>query len=66
MLEPAEQPTIDEILSDYGIADLLGEREYANLMAELENRDNVMRTDAAKHEAKKIFMAALDKIIKEV
>jgi hypothetical protein len=66
MLDAADQPTIDEILTDYGIADLLGEREYANLMAALENRDNIMRTDAAKYEAKKIFMAALDKIIKEV
>jgi hypothetical protein len=66
MPDPAEQPTINEILKDFGLHDILDPDDYADLLAALESRDNIMRTDAAEYTAKKALMAALDKIIKEV
>lgn len=66
MEDAAEQPTINDILKDFSIDAFLDMYEYAELLTALEHRDNVMRTDAAKHLAKKSLMKALDKIIEEV
>jgi hypothetical protein len=36
------------------------------MLTELQNRDNIMRTDAAEYVARKKVIAALNKIIEEV
>lgn len=66
MNDPADQPTIDQLLRDFGIDDFFSPKEYSELLASLEQRDNIMRTDAAKYESRKATMAALKKIIEEV
>jgi hypothetical protein len=45
-LAPEDQPTINEILVDFGISYILGPIEYDQLLAQLEERDNVLRADA--------------------
>jgi hypothetical protein len=61
----ADQPTIEEILEAYDIQDYLPGSQYVSLLAELQNRDNVMRTDAAKIEARKLLTKGLDTIINQ-
>ena len=60
-----DQPTIEEILIDYGIADMLYPDTFANLLVALQERDNVMRTDAVEHQIKKMTTKGLDTIIKQ-
>lgn len=66
MEDPADQPTIDQLLRDFGVNDFFSPEEYSELLTALEHRDNILRTDAAKYEARKKIIAALNKIIEEV
>lgn len=64
-MEACDQPTIESILDNYGLSDILGHNDYGNLLSALQDRDIVMRTDAAKYEAQKMFRKGLDSIIEQ-
>lgn len=61
-MDPEDVPTIGQILANYGIAEILGPVSYSLLRAELEERDNIMQTDALNYKIRK----ALDIIIAQV
>lgn len=61
-MEAADQPTINEVLKDYGIDAYLDPTEYAELLDTLQNRDAVMRVDAEVRGAARV-QVKLDKIL---
>lgn len=72
-MNPEDVPTINQILKDYGLNDILDPESYADLLAELQNRDNVLLSDAAENASKKTrdkiakdYVKAMNKIIEEV
>ncbi len=44
-MDPADIPTIRQILDDHDVAFYLGNIEFELLLTELENRENIMITD---------------------
>jgi hypothetical protein len=47
-MDPADVPTIEQILDDFGIPDILGPNSYGQLLAELQQRESTMVEDLAK------------------
>lgn len=60
-MEPADAPTIEQILDNYGVCDMLDPNLYSQLLSELENRDNIMRTDAINYHISK----GLDRVVQQ-
>lgn len=46
-MDACDQPTIEEILLDYGVNEYLHPVSYQELLSALQDRDIVMRSDAA-------------------
>ena len=61
MTDPADIPTIREILEDYGVDDFLSSELYAELKARLEARENAMVSDLGP----RLWAKHLDRIITE-
>ena len=51
---PEDVPTINAILVDYGINNLLDPADFADLLAELQNREEILRNDAVDHAKYKV------------
>ncbi len=45
-MQPEDIPTIDEILTDFGVDDMLGPGSYARLVDALAEREQGLRQDA--------------------
>lgn len=50
--DPADQPTIAQLLDDYDIVEYIGAQRHADLLAALEARDWILRDDAAEYALK--------------
>ncbi len=61
MDDAADMPTIEEILDSYGVSDYLDSEQYAQMLAELRHRDNVLRTDSLKY----VIDKAMKKIVEQ-
>jgi len=57
-MDAADQPTIKQLLDDFDLEGFLGIQEYNELLAALEQRDNIMRTDAVRNELRGIVELA--------
>ncbi len=60
-MNPADVPTIQEILEDKGIDGFLPAREFAELVDALRERENIMVVDIGP----RIWIKHLDKIIEQ-
>jgi hypothetical protein len=54
--------TIETILTDYGLDDMLDSEQYQELLSRLQTRENIMVTDQA---PRFIYRDGLDRIIKQ-
>lgn len=61
-MNPEDVPTIETILTDYGVNDMLDSGKFADLLAELQNRELTMVTDIG---PKFIYAKGLDNIINQ-
>jgi SOS response regulatory protein OraA/RecX len=48
MYDPADQPTIEQLLTDFDVHEYLEPSAFARLLQELESRDRVLQDDAVK------------------
>lgn len=62
-MSPEDIPTVEQILTDYGVDDLLDSSDFAKLLAELQNRESVMVTEIGPLIA---YRDGLDNIINQV
>jgi hypothetical protein len=61
MIDPADVPTINAILTAYGVDNLLDPAEYALMLQELQDRETIMINDLGP----RIWAKNLDRIIKQ-
>lgn len=62
-MDASQIDTIRQILSNYGVDDMLTVGEFEDLASELETRENYMVTDIG---SRFMFKDGLDRIIREV
>lgn len=54
MYDPADQPTIEQILNFHDVVDYLQPEQFAALLQELELRESILRDDAVKQALRKL------------
>jgi hypothetical protein len=52
--DPADQPTIEQLLNFHEVVDYLQPEQFAALLQELELRDSILRDDAVKRALEKL------------
>lgn len=60
-MDAADLSTIEEILTDYGLDDILEPNLYQDLLSRLQTRENIMIMDAATYRVRE----GLDRIIEQ-
>jgi hypothetical protein len=60
-MSPEDIPTINAILVEYGVSNLLDPEDFASMLEELKNRENAMVTDLGP----RIWARNLDRIVSE-